>query len=313
MKKRTDIAYKRSVNFKKKVLIFICFVAFVCFAVFISVTVIRIFSSAPDTTQLEQLWIDENYQAVYDASVNILADDPFHNLALTYRGYSAFYLALSETDTVNIHSYIDTAINALHLALLDANQNVKPQIEYMLGKTYFHKNRLSAYYYYADLAIYYLNSALNNGYNAVDIYEYLGLSYASLNMANESIIFFTEALLVNNSDILRMAISEQYYSIGNNDAAKPYLYQIKNASTDDRLIIQCSDLLGKIYMAEGNYAEAENEFHTILEKDENSADAYYGLGLVYEQQGDFVKARAQWRLALEKQVNHQGAREKIGL
>jgi len=50
---------------------------------------------------------------------------------------------------------------------------------------------------------------------------------------------------------------------------------------------------------------------SVLEKDENSADAHYQLGILYEKQGDMVKARAEWRNALRIQVNHRGALEKM--
>ena len=181
----------------------------------------------------------------------------------------------------------------------------------MLGKTYFYKNLLSAYHYYADLTVRYLTEALASGYSARDIYEYLGLSYADLNMTNESIAAFTEALALNDSDTLLLAIARQYYKNGQNEAAKPYLFRIKNTSTDELFVLTCSQLLGDIYISEGNYEEAKHEFETILEKDPNAADAYYGLGLIYEQEGDMIKARAQWRKALKAQVNHAGALKKI--
>ena len=52
---------------------------------------------------------------------------------------------------------------------------------------------------------------------------------------------------------------------------------------------------------------------SILEKDPDYADAYYGLGLIYEKEGDSAKARAEWRNVLKIQVNHQGAIKKLGL
>jgi len=284
---------------------------FTVFIFFVLRTIVEKISASPALTQIEGFWNNQDYQSVYDMTGTILWDIPFHNAALTYRGYSAFNLALSRTNSVEVHEFIDTAVNSLRLALFDAKRDVKPQIEYMLGKTYFHKNSLSAYHYYADLAIVYLNNALTNGYGATDIYEYLGLSYAALGMTKESIASFTEALLVNDSDVLKLAIAEQYYKLGQIDAAKPYLYQIKNTSTDELFVFKCSLVLGKIYIDEGNYADAQKEFEAILLKDENSADAYYGLGVIYEKQGDLIKARAQWRSALEIQVNHQDARQKI--
>lgn len=315
MKKKNDtnnFTVKRKINIKSMILILTLFIAFTIF-VFLMLSIIIKKSASPDLNELERLWDTQSYQAVYNMSEIILLDNPFNNVALTYKGYSAFYLALSEIDSINVHMFIDVAINSLRLALIDANSDVKPQIEYILGKTYFHKNVFSAYHYYADLAILYLNNALINGYEATDIYEYLGLSYATLNMVNESITAFTEALLVNDSDVLQLAIAEQYYKAGQINSALPYLYQIKNTSTDELFVLKCSNLMGKIYIDQENYAEAQKEFETILLKDPNFADAYYGLGIIYEKQGDLIKARDQWRKTLKIQVNHPGALQKMGL
>ncbi len=304
-------AFKGKNNITKITAVIATLVFFILFVVFIVFKMYTTLNSQPNISYLDTLWEAEDYEQTYTFSKDILSVSPLNNVALTYNGYSSFYLALSTTDTAVVHGYIDESINSLRLALLESRGNMIPQLQYMLGKAYFHKNRLSAYYFYADLAIKYLHSAYNYGYNAVDIFEYLGLSYASLGMTEESILYFTEALLVNDSDVLQLAIAEQYYTIGNYDAAKPYLQRIKSSSNNDLFIVQCSNLLGQIYIAEENYEEAQIEFESALEKDINSADAYYGLGLIYEYQGNFVRARAQWREALENDVNHQGARLKM--
>ena len=62
---------------------------------------------------------------------------------------------------------------------------------------------------------------------------------------------------------------------------------------------------------EGNYDDAEAEYNYILQKDENNADAHYGLGLIYESKGDSIKARAEWRKCLKIQFNHPGALKKM--
>ncbi len=302
--------HKRKFN-PKKIINISLLILLVVTVVFVSVIISQKLNTAPDLSKLETLWNESNFEETYSYSHTILLDDPFNNTALTYNGYSAFYLALSSTDTVSVHTYIDNAINSIRLALLDAKDSLIPQLEYMLGKVYFHKNRLSAYYFYSDLAIKYLHKALDKGYNASDIYEYLGLSYASLDMTEESIVYFTEALLVNDSDVLKIAIAEQYYKIGNFDAAKPYLQRIKNESDNEEYIMQVSNLLGLIYVEENSLIEAENEFTSILQVYKHNTDALYGLGLIYEKRGETYKARAQWRQVLEIDSNHNGARLKM--
>ncbi len=307
----SPLVAKRTFNIKRTIIIISFLILCITAITFGIIAIKNIINNAPDLEKLEALWNSEDYVATYEHSKAILEEDSFNNMALTYHGYSSFYLALASTGSVVVHGYIDESINSLRLALLDARGAIGPQIQYMLGKAYFHKNRLSAYYFYSDLAIKYLHSAHNNGYNASDIYEYLGLSYASLDMTEDSIAYFTEALLVNDSSVLHVAIAEQYYKLGNYDAAKPYLQRVKTESSNVEYVVKCSNLLGQIYLTEENVVEAQEEFEHALSVNERSAEAHYGLGLVYEYLGDTVKARAQWRRTLEIEVNHQGARLKM--
>ncbi|MCK9169196.1 MAG: tetratricopeptide repeat protein [Treponema sp.] len=255
-------------------------------------------------------WNNYDYTGVYETSKHILDRKPFNNTALTYHGYASFYLGVSQLETSTAQNYLDESINNLRIALISAKKSLKPQLEYMLGKAYFYKNTISSYYY-ADLAIKYLQMSKHDGYKADDIPEYLGLSYASLDMTLDSISAFTEALLVRESDTLLLSIAEQYRKAGQNAAAEQYLFRIINNCKDDILVLKSRVLLGTIYTDEGKYTDAEQEYMTVLEKNENSADVYYGLGVIYEKQGDLVKARSEWRKALRIQVNHPGALKKM--
>lgn len=261
-------------------------------------------------TALSEKWKEYDYENCYNISKQILESKPFNNTALTYHGYSSFYLAVSQIDTSLAQGYLDEAINSIRLALYSGRKSLKPQLEYMLGKAYFYKNTITSYYY-ADLAIKYLNLAREDNYEADDIPEYLGLSYATLNKPMESISAFTEALLIRESPSLLLSIAEQYYKVGQSNAAKQYLFRIKKDSSDDFLVLKSMNLLGTIYIDEKNYKDAKTEFESILEKNPNSADAYYGLGVIYEKQGDLVKARAEWRKALKMQINHAPSLAKI--
>lgn len=259
---------------------------------------------------LQKAWKSYDYGAVCEISRTILDEKPFNNTALTYYGYACFYLAVSQTDTALSQDYLEKSINALRLALHHARKSLVPQLEYMLGKAYFYKNTVTSYYY-ADLAVLYLNRAKEHGYKAPDISEYLGLSYAALGMTMESISAFTEALLERESDSLLLSIAEQYCKAGQLSAAKQYLFRIKSGCLDEELVLKSMNLLGTIYITDGDYEAARQEFESILKKNQNSADAYYGLGVIYEMQGDLVKARAEWRKAIRVQMNHAGALAKI--
>lgn len=289
---------------------FFAIIVITFFSIFFVIRIRNNFKTSATVATLTKKWNEYDYSTVYEVSHQILQNNPYHNVALIYHGYSSFYLAVSQIDTSLTQSYLDESINSMRLALYSAKKSVQSQLEYMLGKAYFYKNTITSYYY-SDLALKYLNLAKDHGYESDDIAEYMGLCYASLGMSMESISAFTEALLVRESVSLLLSIAEQYYKVDQATAAKQYLFRIKNESSDDEIMLKSMNLLGLIYIDEKNYNEARNEFEDILKKNQNSADAYYGLGVIYEKQGDLVKARAEWRKALRVQVNHSLSLEKM--
>ena len=260
---------------------------------------------------LYENWDARNYRAVYDISNNILDRAFLHNTARTFHGYSAFYLAVSELDSTLSQAYLDEALNNLRIAMQNAGSSSLPQIYYMLGKTYFYKDHNSDYHYYADLSVQYLLKAQEAGYRSDDMAEYLGLSYAALGETQKSIEAFTEALPVHETDTLLLAIAEQYYKSGQGAVAKQYLQRVIGLTQNEDMVLKSRILLGQILTSEESYEEAQREFESILEKNENSADAHYALGVLYEKQGDMAKARAEWRKCLRIQVNHPEASQKM--
>ncbi len=259
---------------------------------------------------IKEAWAEYDYQKVYELCKVFLQDNTYNNTALTYYSYACFFLAQSQTDTQQAQSYLDECINNIRIALYEADSSLVPQLQYMLGRAYFSKNTITTHYY-ADLAVKYLLLAKDNGYAADDIAEYLGLSYASLGMTMESIAAFTEALLVRESDFLLLSIAEQYYKAEQLNASEQYLYRIIKNSDNQDIVLKSENLLGNIYMDREDYDAAMQEFENVLKKNENSADAHYGIGVIYEKQGNIVKARAEWRKALKIQVNHPGALQKM--
>lgn len=302
---------RRKSNYLKKLIIAIISIVFLSL---LGILFLKIFNANEQNrvsaSDVVKAWSKYDYAEVYSTSKKLLEKNPLNNLALVYHGYASFYLALSQLDSTSSQNYLDEAINSLRIALYDSKSKNRGQIEYILGKSYFYKNTVSSYYY-ADSAIKYLEKAKEHGYMADDIYEYLGLSYAALNMTMESISAFTEALIVRESFSLLLSIGEQYYKLGQQNIARQYLFRIINECKDDGLLNKSRNLLGSIYIDEKNYTEAKKTFESILEKNQNSADAYYGLGVIYEKQGDLVKARAEWRKALKLNVNHSEALAKI--
>lgn len=312
VKRQADGIVKKNQRILLKVSLIVCFIAVLsAVSILLKSLVDKYVFDGNSVVHLEKEWEKYDYQSVYDISSAILSEKPFHNAALTYKGFSAFFLSLSENSTDKSHELLDEAIVCIRLALQSAKTKMIPQLEYMLGKSYFFKNNISSFHYYSDLAVEYLTKALEHGYEAPDIYEYLGLSYASLDMTMESISAFTKALLSRESDLLLLSIGEQYYKAGQTVAAEQYLFRISQDCRDEKITDKSHLLLGKIYTEQKKYGEAEKEFLSILEKRENSADAYYGLGVIYESKGDIVKARSFWRHALKVQSNHPESLKKL--
>lgn len=272
----------------------------------------KLFFSENSVSKLYEAWNNNEIEKVYKISSNILAKNHLHNTALTFRGYSAFKLAVSEPDNSPLTLfYIERAINDLRVAKQSAKKKTLPQIYYVLGLTYFYKNKLSTYHYYADLSIKYLEQSFTEGYKSKDIPELLGLNYADLGNSKKSIECFGEALLIHESDTLLYNIAIQYYNSGQKEIAKQYIVRTIELSNDDDILSDSHSLMARIYTEEENYSAARRELDSILEKNENYADAHYGLGVLYEKQGDLAKARSEWRKCLKLQVNHSGALKKL--
>ena len=173
---------KRKNHILRKLLIVLGIVAFAAAIVFLSVFLVKSYTKNKITLKtIKQSWNSYDYQMVYEQGKIFLQDKPYNNTALTYYGYACFYLAVSQIDNYRAQEYLDECINNLRLAMYDASKSLLPQLQYMLGKAYFYKNTVTTYYY-ADLAIKYLNLAKQNGYVADDISEVFHRYLGDLNM-----------------------------------------------------------------------------------------------------------------------------------
>lgn len=279
---------------------------------FVVTRTISYLNQRPSLSKVYQAWDNKQFEQVYDLTSQLIQITPFEPTAEAYHGFASYYLAVSSIDPQTVQQYIDESINSLRLARPSVSKSLEPQVTYLLGKAYFYKNSFSSYHYYADLAVYYLQDAFDKGVTAVDIPEYLGLSYAQLGYTEESIAAFSEALLHEESDTLLLAIGEQYIANDQSSFATQYLYRLLETSKDEVMQCKARLLIASVFAEQGLYEEAENEYNLILEKDVTNADAYYGIGVLYELQGDLVKARSYWRKALKVQVTHPGALQKLG-
>jgi tetratricopeptide (TPR) repeat protein len=184
----------------------------------------------------------------------------------------------------------------------------------VLGKAYYHKGPP-----YADLAIQYLEEARALSYTAVDIPEYLGLAYASVQNYRSSVEAFSQALEPGSaegesasdypSDMLLLAMARSYIALDERETATGYLMRCIEISRDSNTVITARLLLGDILAKTGKPGEAEAQYQAILEEDGENAEAHFQLGELYAARGDNTRARFEMRQAMKTDPTHAKARE----
>lgn len=236
----------------------------------------------------------------------MLEQNPADVDALIFRGFSSFYEGNSKVSYEDKLPFIDDSVFSLRQAVLFDDKRMKPEIDYVLGRCYYHKGK-----YYADLSVKYLENSIAEEYVRKDSYEYLGLAYSELGNMEKSARYFEMAAENNPSDILFSLLAQIYIDLGSINLAEEYLLRSNNRTTNPQIEEKNLFLLGQIYEDKKDMIKAEECYLRIIQKNLKSADAYYRLGLLYEIAGDKIKARAEWRKALRAEPQHYGARLKL--
>jgi tetratricopeptide (TPR) repeat protein len=197
--------------------------------------------------------------------------------------------------------YIDNCIQSLRKALLGKNADKEGRIRYVLGKAYYAKGPD-----YADLAVKYLEEAKAVSFNAADLNEYLGLSYAAIKDYQKSIEAFSASLdpaATEGSDLLLYHIAQSYIGLEDWEASKAYLIRCTESSKDAELMLKARLLLGKALANEGDTEGAIAAFESVLEEGGENAEASFEMGEIYAALGDTTRARAAWRRARRADPN----------
>ena len=255
---------------------------------------------------IHELWENRQYEEINELCESVLKEQPLYYDALVFNGFSYFYRGAAMYSLEDKIPMFDSAIVNLRKAMLHKNNGLKGKVEYVLGKAYYQKGK-----YYTDLAIRYLESSMESGYIGDDTYEYLGLAYADINDFQRSAEYYLNAIEKNPTDTLFMVLAQTYYKMDDIAKAEEYLQWTLNRTSDFTIEQKSRYLLGRIYLDQGEYLKAEDQYKKILEKNVKSADAYYYLGVIYEEMEDTTKARFHWRKALEVDPYHYGARLKL--
>ncbi len=297
--------HKKSITFK--ITIFALFLALCSFGAFATLYHQK-YKNIPSIKEIAEDWESASYNSVYLKSEIVLKDNPFDAQALAFRGFSSYYIYISEPDEAGnaTTTYLENTIVSLRQAMYFLKKSDLGKLSYILGKAYYQKGE-----YYADLAIKYLTIAEESGLKFTDLYEFKGMAYLLLGEEEKAISALTLALQDSPSPLLLYILGETYLKIEDFQNAKQYFFETISKTKDELLQLKCRYHIGSILFDEGEFEKAKNEFETIIEKDDTSSDAHYGLGLVLEQQGQLAKARSEWRRALRLNPSHEKTREKL--
>jgi tetratricopeptide (TPR) repeat protein len=272
--------------------------------------------------ELLALWKAGAYAEAFEFSQMELAANPLDYLALTINGFSAYQLGIAQINNSDTLRFIDQCVWSLRKALLSRQTSNLGELYYVLGKAYYHKGPA-----FADLAVEFLEHARILSFQAPDINEFLGLSYARIRDYRSSIAAFAQALAGQDeggtvpSDLLLISIARSYMALGDVDGgvpydeylatAKSYLLRCIETSRDVKTITAGRLLYAEILEKEKKTGEAENQYRLVLDETGGNAEAYYRLGELYAGRGETARAWAEWRRAVHIDPAHKKARQRL--
>ncbi len=262
--------------------------------------------AVPDADRVLEAWSEKDYEKVLTLSAEGLEFRPLDPFFLVMKGFASFYRGVGETDGEIRLRYMDDAVFALRKAMTSANVPFRPQVLYVLGKSYYHKGP-----FYMDEAVRFLESSLAEGYPAGDTLEYAAVAYSSLGSHQKSVEAFERALAAGKTDLLLLAASRAYLRAEQPEKAEIAALEALSMTEDAVVREKSRFLLGELYIGRKDYRQAEKQYNLVLETNPDSADAHYRLGLIWQERGDSVRARAEWRKAVFLDPMHTAARQKL--
>jgi len=263
-------------------------------------------ASRNESRELRDSFESGAFEAAYEQSNQMLKKKPLDFFLLTVHGFSAYQLAIAQTNTFDTLSFVDDCIWSLRKALLSRGNDGR--VLYVLGKAYYYKGSG-----YSDLAVSYLEKARAALYRAADIPEYLGLAYAAMRDFRSSVEAFSLALTgeTSPSDILLLAIARSYLALDEVEPAKAYLIRCLEITKDSKTTAAARLVLGNTLAKTGDVQGAEKEYLKVIEENGDNAEAHFQLGELYALGGDVTRARAEWRRAIRIDPAHGPARSRL--
>ncbi len=255
---------------------------------------------------LSDLWADERYEELIGQAEATLAEAPMDRTALIYAGFGQFYAGLEQVDENRRLEYMQSSIRKLRKALLHDSDHLRGELYYVLSKGYFH---VGPFYY--DLTVEYMQRALDHGYHAADVHEYLAAAYAELGRHEEAAESLKAAVAENPNDLLYYTLGETEMELGRLSEAEHAFERARALSEDSYLTQQSRLRLAELLIEDDRFDEAFEQVEEVLAANEDSAHAYYLRGELYQAQNDRERARAQWREAVRLDPQHAEALQSL--
>lgn len=265
------------------------------------------FRGKPKKTEIFSLWEAGKYPELDELCDRVLEIDPLDEYALVFRGLSAYYQSIEEPDPLSRQELVGQSIGYLRKSLSAARPLLENQARYVLGKAYYTRGED-----YWDLSLQELDRASDAGYSPDDSWEYRALAAYGSGQLERSLEYFNQALgKFSDSPELFMAAARAWADSGMNSKAESLALSAISASTDDFILEIAEFFLLELYMGSGNYEKAKEFIASILERNPESAEAWYLEGMVLLEDGDTMAARNAWRKAVSIDPMHALARQKL--
>jgi len=255
---------------------------------------------------LANLWEEQAYEELIALADRRLEERPLEYESLLLSGFAHFYLGLDQIETETQREYMNEAVVRLRKARLHGRSEMQPELQYILGKSYFHKG-----VYYDDLAIEYIAESLDGGYRSTDTHEYLALAHARRQEYEESVYHLERAVEINPDDLLYYTLGTTRMQVGRNEEAQRSFREVVRITSDEYLQQQARIRLGELLQLSGDYEEAEEQLRLVLRDNPQSADAHFVLGEIYNARGDRERARYEWREAVRIEPRHVDALQSL--
>lgn len=252
-----------------------------------------------NTEDIVDLWNSGEYAALIEVADMRVEDYPLDETALSLRGFARFYLAMQEVNEERTQELLIGSVQDLHRVLLLEEPRLEPEIRYILGKAFFHRG-----VFFYDSAIEQLTEARSLGVNQLDLLEYLALASRELRLTDDAIAFFEDAIEVGDEAVHKVNLADLLLEEQRFLEADRLLEEVRAGNADVAVMQHALESAGRSFRMQERWDDAIAMYNELLEINESSVAAHYGLGETYLGMGDNNLARYEWREAVRLDPNH---------